>query len=68
MNVKVLRNFIYDGAFRAKDDVFDMPAEDVPEYESRGNVIRLLQKNSPPAQAPDALNELPPLDTGRKKR
>lgn len=65
MNVKTIRNFIYDGAFRATGDVFDMPDDDVAEYESRGNVIRLLQKNAPELPAVD---ELPPLNDIVRKR
>lgn len=68
MKVKVLKNFIYDGAFRLKDEVIDMPTADVDSYERRHWVIRQLQT------APDLpaakINGLPPLeaDHGRKKK
>lgn len=67
MKVKVLKNFIYDGAFRLKGEVIDMPTADVDSYERRHWVIRQLQGEVKPSTAPQTL---PPLeaDHGRKKK
>ena len=68
MKVKVLKNFIYDGAFRLKDEVIDMPTTDVDSYERRHWVFRQLKDALEEAIA--TVDKLPPLeaDHGRKKK